>query len=162
MSTALYSSSDAAEPLVEPGVKPGVNEPLVREVLAFIDLHRERLDMGHFMTKSEDGLASGCFMGWGWVLTRPGFDLDRLDAEVKYGTGNTECFPARGLPEVRELFGLDLHSFHYIYEYTGVSVPGRYGMWEQHRPTFEELCWRVEVATGIRFKPPLEVADDRV
>lgn len=124
------------------------NEPLIREVLGFIELHLDRWDQDKFLDIGECGMV-GCFAGWAMLLSEFGEDVGEilnvgsvLDARVdRVRRQLGRSFLIRRL-------GLSVEQFDEIY--TFVDVHDETG--ELRHPTFAELCACVEEATGIRYK----------
>ncbi len=127
-------------------IKP--NEPLIRQVLAYIDANRDRWDQDKYLDIGECGMV-GCFAGWALMISTFG---DRLDAalaedpahvmrEVRYTTSRVNLVGTLGLlPE----------QFDAIYDFVTVDDPTLPAL---RHPTFEELCARIEHVTGIRYQP---------
>lgn len=115
-----------------------VNEARLREVLTFLQLHPELWNQYEFCG------STGCLAGWTVALAEQG-DLSALDGRLWVDVGE----------RARQLLGLTGEQasrlFHFTEIYDSAVVE-----WYRH-PTFREFCERVELVTGIRFKPPIEV-----
>ncbi len=128
------------------------NEPLIREVLSFIDLHRERWNQDQYLARGECGTV-GCFAGWAALLSSTAeLDLAEVDNPVSL------ALYKRGLDNryhIAEILGLGVNQYYRIYDFVTVHDPE--GNRLRH-PTFEELCQRVFEVTGIRYKNGEELA----
>ncbi len=126
-----------------------VNEALIREVLAFIQLHPERWDQRHYLKIEECGTV-GCFAGWAAVLG-VGLTVGEVD-ETGVGALNN-----RRQLAINRLLGLSDGQFVELYGFTTVFETHDDGEVTERRPTFAELCEKVEQVTGIEFKPEVEL-----
>lgn len=120
----------------------GVNEALLREILTFIELHPERWDQGSWWDTGACG-TTGCLAGWTVVLADPLFGPDQA-----WAFDPLSCdidFRARNLLGLSEEQAHELFFFTQVYDEDGNPL---------RRPTFRDMCERVERVTGIRIKPP--------
>ncbi len=119
-----------------------INEPLIRDVLAYIEMHPEQWNQNSWWLRGMCG-TTGCFAGWTVVLGHPAWGLERAD-EFHASRMDVEYRAAR-------LLGLTAAQAARIFYFTAVG--------ERH-PSFVEFCRRVEEVTGVRFKPAPEVIDE--
>lgn len=131
----------------EPTPDGPVNEPLIRLVLAFIEMHEERWNQDVFVSRSPCGTV-GCFAGWALLLNEYD-DLEVID---------TNYSPLREVAltqnRARTVLGLSVDQFYRIFTFVNVhdkQTP------DLRHPTFSELCERVKQVTGIDYKAPLEI-----
>jgi hypothetical protein len=126
-------------------VKP--NEPLIRQVMAFIDTNRDRWDQDRYLDVGDCGMV-GCFAGWALLITEYGERLPLALADD----------PREIMREVRQAssrasivvrLGLDPDQFNAIYDFVVVhdEQDG-----ELRHPTFEELVDLVARVTGVRYQ----------
>jgi hypothetical protein len=110
-----------------------VNEPYVREVLNFIDLHQELWNQGLWTGESECG-TTHCLAGWAVALTSP---QDLADPVI---------IPKRAA----ELLGLNARQAAMLFFYEFDPILDR-------EVTFTDLCEMVEAVTGVEFKPSTDL-----
>lgn len=126
-----------------------VNEPLVRETLAWIELHPELWNQAWWAGVSVDGEWSHCFGAWAFKLT--------TGCEHVLGSF-CEHQGSRPLPTAAaELLGLCPAQASALFHYISEVAANPYGGTYFAPVTFAQFCERVEQVTGIRFKPPIEV-----
>ncbi len=120
-----------------------VNEPLLREVLAFIELHPQQWDQGAWIQTGVCG-TTACLAGWTVVLADPVvgglermFEVDFTRMDIR---GRAQALLGFTDEQVEWLFYYTMN-----YDEDGNPVG---------RPTFADFCERVERVTGVRFKPP--------
>ncbi len=138
MTTAVNAAREYDE---QWAVDRKVNEPLIQQVLTFIDLNRQRWDQDVFLKVGSCG-SVGCFAGWALVLSQTG--------ELEDTTVENIAFRARygyRRPDVMNILGMSARQFYAIYDL--VVVYDEAGM---RHPTFEELCERVEQVTGVTYR----------
>lgn len=122
-----------------------VNEPRIRETLAWIELHPELWDQFGWVRATAHG-HSRCFAGWAYVLaTGDRFTVDRRKRIRSHEPVFTTA---------RTWLGLNDDQASALFYYVNVFVDdGKLGY--VRRPTFAEYCRKVEEVTGVRFKPEL-------
>ncbi len=122
-----------------------VDEARIRETLAFLELHPERWDQG---TYADTDRGVGCFAGW----------TVALDRECDIRQVRTALPEAMELPrEAMRLLGLTLMQATALFSTASTFDPAL----DRHRPlTLAEFCHRVELVTGVGFKPATVVEAD--
>ncbi len=126
----------------------GINEALLREVLAYIELHPESWDQRIWGRVHACGTVA-CLAGWTYVLTSNDWGLQR------WGQLNWDRSPS-----VFEVSGVAA----YARDKLGLTDAQAWGLFHfgtdvrASPPTFAELCEVVEQVTGVRFKPAPEVS----
>ncbi len=132
---------------VEPEVHG--NEAFIREVLAFIELHPELWDQALWSGVDPRTQAqTHCFGGWAYRLAtgceHRFYTIDCVDQPTIEDTARR----ALGITPVQ---AIDLFGF---IKKTVRTPTGGIGLVPV---TFADLCEQVELVTGVRFKPPIEV-----
>ncbi len=122
-----------------------INEPLLREVLAFIEMHQDQWDQGQWWRHGNCNTI-GCFAGWTVVLGHPNWGLDRA---WEFDSNDID------VPEqATRLLGLTRGQAERLFYYTSVYAKDPIdGVYRTRHPTFADFCRRVEEITGIVFKP---------
>ncbi len=120
--------------------EPVLDEPRMREVLAFLRLHPELWNQTHYRCGT-----TGCLAGWTVALDeqKTMFELDHL-------AWGYPAIPMRA----QELLGLTDEQAHELFTFTGLADPAVENAWRH--PTFAEFCAKVEQVTGLRFKEPAD------
>jgi hypothetical protein len=130
------------------------NEALIRQVLAFIEMHAERWNQDEFLSVGECGTA-GCFAGWAAMLSAFD-DLQALDEFMAGSAAQAARLYRTKINKThsRYLLGLTVRQFVEIYGFVNVHDPDT---GQLRHPTFAELCERVKDSTGIDYKAPMDV-----
>lgn len=137
----VYLNAQAARDYVAP---QEVNEPFLREVMAYIELHQERWNQHTWGANTKCGTVH-CIAGWAYVLgTGCSFDQYNVPNDL--------------VPRAAELLGLPLDTAWDLFHFVGER------RWDSQLmqivsdpPPFQALCDKVEELTGVTFKPAPEV-----
>lgn len=115
-----------------------VNEPFLREVLAWIEIHPERWDQRFWLSSRPTCGTSYCLGGWAYVL----------------GTGAEPLiFGPSHIDKAQELLGLNDYQAHDLFYFISVvKGPDQDEEFSFRPATFADLCAKVEQVTGVRFK----------
>lgn len=142
-----YNVDNPYDKWADRDLSAGPNEAAIREVLTFIDLHRDRWNQDQYLGIGECGMV-GCFAGWAMVLHAFGEDVgDLLDRSAPEAMNDVRRIGSKF--RLLDLLGLTTEQFNGIYDFVNVNDPG---LGYFRHPTFEELCERVEQVTGVRYK----------
>lgn len=129
---------------------PAVNEPFLREVMTWIRLHPEQWDQSHWAAEGACG-TTYCLAGWAYVLgTGDRFTVESHHALIRRGGSVVDT--------AQRLLGLTDEQAGKLFFYLTAFEPDpdQPGHFIAHDVTFADLCHRVEVVTGVRFKPEEE------
>lgn len=119
-----------------------VNEPFLREVMAWIKLHPERWNQQRWVNHTPCG-TTYCLAGWAYVL----------------GTGRTlteHSMKGDVIEEAARLLGLTLLQVDRLFYYTTVHEDRGDGIGHARPVTYAELCAKVEEVTGVRVKDEVD------